>query len=423
MRLIASNILLPFGCVIPFGCVRMANVTFNTPKVQEELTIKSGGSGFGQTNVAAKPAQSPFFADTSTTPFRASGFESLAVAPQADKNKSRGNHHNHRKQKNKPKEKDQAVPSDFVNLINADKVKVGADTQAIFTKTPTTAHKRSRSQHSDSDGSDSDSDSGSGGDNSDSDASSSSGSDSDATPSTQQKEATTPPSQSLLFDKAKVLARLARRQRLNPNSVIEFNHNMSLDELMTIDVKAGYESQADMSIQLMKRAIMFVVGMTEKASSLYPAMGMNLKGWGEHVFLTMQQYDETLFDIYDLYSSAFQMNPIIRLSMALTTSAWMYSASKTMMEEVGTVHNTTIDQLQEAIKKAKEAQAQQQTPAPGPAQPTTKKQTTQINVAAMKPPSSSSQQTIDPAAIMHMLSDPAPSSSNVRKVDVSARKK
>lgn len=410
----------------------MAQLTFTPPKVQEEILFTSSAA---RDAAPAAPKTAPSFFDppfqqntAAQPPLPTAAFAAVAKkhAPRRHERKSRRPHKSRSASPPtiSPSVKaEPALPADFVNLVNTDKVKSGIDTQSVLASQPAPRPKRSRpsaDSASESDSAASDSGSGSDSEGSDSDSGSDSeggrrGRSSGPPPSPRPPPV---PSQSQLFDKAKILARLSRRQKMNPGTPMEFNHSMSIEELMTIDAKAGYETQADMSIQLMKRAIMVLVGITERASTVYPQLGLNLKGWGEHVFLNMQQYDETLFEIYDQYSSAFQMNPLVRLAVALASSAWMYSASKAMMEELGTVHAASLEQLQEAIRKATQQQQQQQQQQPQATTKTTAAgKKVGINAAAMKPPSamnmSSEQMPLDPAKLAKPTAD-----TNVRRVEV-----
>ena len=421
----------------------MANLTFTPPNVQEQIVFHGATNSNSSLSASSTSATASMNANTSTVssvsppqPTNAAAvFKAKRSKPQRSHEKPHHKEKSSRHAEKNPRVEPPAVPADFVNLVNADKLKPGADTQLLFARevpNPSPPDARSSSKHSSKRPSKSkrereDSESDSSQSESDSDADSGSESDSGASDSGSDSETdskggrtdefgdpkpTAATSTQNLFDKAKLLARLARRQKLYPNSNIEFNHNMSLEELQTIDAKAGYESQADMSIQLMKRGILIIVGLSEAMAASYPNMGLNLQGWGEHVFLSMQQYEETLFDVYDQYSSAFQMNPIIRLAVALGTSAWMFSTSKKMMEEFGTVRNTTLEQLQDAIKKAAAAQSKEPTSAAAaaaqskePAQTTTRKPIN-INAAAMKPPSGSGMQAqLDPARIMKIIEE------------------
>ena len=376
-------------------------------------------------------------------------------------------HHNSSKHRHSSKHVDEppAVPSDFANLVNADKIKIGTDTQTLLAKEdpqtkPAQPIKRNRADDNDKSDGDDDSDddsddddnsdgdddgvkanlkSGGGGHSDESDGSDSeddgggsSGSDSDRSSSKNGRKSgksqPLPPlmvDKDAMFEKTRILARLARRQRMYPANVVEFNNDMTLAQLQQIDATASYESQADMSIQVMKRGILFLVGLSERASVAYPQMGMDLDGWAEHVFLTLQQYDETLFDIYDQYGSMVKMDPILRLTMSLATNAWMFSITKTLMERRGTMPNTTKEELNAAIDAAKKAAAAQtpnepQTSSAPQTQTQTQTQTKRpvhINASAMRPPSSALSSELDPAQLMKMLA--SDSKTNVRKVDVS----
>jgi hypothetical protein len=462
----------------------------NPPKVQEQIVFSTTGSASSaQPAAASQPA--PCISNyrnalnnTTTTSQQsnqldvASSFTPTAAGVRNSHNHGSSAHKSHRKSRSPDVDNDSAEPADFANLINTDKLKDGVNPQSLLQKTAAgvgvkthssprgKSDKRKRSSHADSDsdeGSDSegsDSEGSGSGSESESDSGSESDSDSSSDEGAGRKRSAAssplPTAQSMpygldsaankqmMMEKARVLARLARRQKLNPNASIEFNHNMPLDELMTIDAKVGYESQAEMSIQFMKRCILFLVNMSENASKRYPALGMDLEGWGQYMFQRLNQYDELLFEIHDQYASSVTVNPLIRLGLEMVTNAWMYSAARTMMAEAGQRHANAFDQLNnklkqqmaEEMRKQQQQQQQQESQHPTMPPPTAShnqnasppitvgvratKPEVKINPTAMKPPSTIGSSTADAAKLIKLLTSQQQSSSStdIRKVDI-----
>lgn len=415
-------------------------LTLNPPKVQEQIVFTASTNNSNaplteHSNAISNNAMSSAKVSSEGT-LPPSAMPASIPPPTFTmpmRNVHRVRHREQHKRAKKSTPNDPAVPSDFANLINTEKLKENADTQSLFSSKAGTdkqkPHKDGKKSESDRSSTESESES----ETSESETESESGSDSSSSESESSDDdgrhktengsakgscGSFMPSTQMLTEKAKVLARLGRRQRLNPNVTIEYNHNMSLEELLTIDYQMGYQSQSEMSIQFMKRCIVFLVSFSECACKRYPALGLDLEGWGQYMFQRMSQYDELLFDIHDQYASTLTINPIARLTLELVTNAWMYSSARTLMMQASKVQASTIEQLsrlQEALaqaarQKQEEATKQANTPSPKTSPPphtTTGKTESNvsanpaINPSAMPPPNTHG----DAAKLFRLLAD------------------
>ena len=388
----------------------MANVSLNPPKVQEAVTFRATPTGNPQAFPPPPPPSAPPLPPVSVTPAPArfggasvTGGDAAAAAwmdrisdARSKSTRSRTERHHRRKQQRL--RLDKAVPADFANLINSDKVKPDADTETLFSpdnvenqeipKSKEKKSKKKRHKHeSDTESEGSASSSSSSGSESSTESSgsesSSSSSDTDRGRSNKQPAMTNAyppigaPNTALIMDKAKVLARLERRRKTNKCQV-QFDTNMSLEELMTIDEKCRHECLAENAISCLKRAVVFIVGITERVVENVHIKGFNLEGWAEYVFLNMDQFEENCNEIYDRYPHWFQMNPLVNLAMSLVSNAWMYSMAKMTTEAMRNVFSAgqggnphaQFDPrvLEEMIKKAVHVQQQN---APTPSAPAT----------------------------------------------------
>lgn len=202
---------------------------------------------------------------------------------------------------------------------------------------------------------------------SDSESASSAGSSSAGSSSTRSETKQPPPetkTESMDIEKrVRILARLARRKKAHPLSVGEFSEDMPISRLEFLDAQSKHEVDGEQTLQLMKRFIMFVVSVSESLSASYPDIGLDLEGWTSHVLLTMAQYEDTMYEIYDQYLSGATVNPLVKLGVGLASNAWMYSTSRkvakqlppqlaSMLNQGQTPNETTIQDMLASIQKA-----------------------------------------------------------------------
>jgi len=147
--------------------------------------------------------------------------------------------------------------------------------------------------------------------------------------------------------KARILAKLERRVRFTGAS-IEFNSRMSLEELEVVEAKWAYQSNSDVSVQIMRRMLMFTVATFEAISKNMPFLQLDLDEWSNTVFLQLNQYDEILFEIYDFYASDFEVNPLLKLGVAIITNALMHSFSRKMLQRVAQSATPNMQNVRQA---------------------------------------------------------------------------
>jgi len=131
--------------------------------------------------------------------------------------------------------------------------------------------------------------------------------------------------------KAQLCAKFERRNQ-HRKVKIEYNPMMSLEELEALDERDGYAKRSEMSVKVLRRCLVFFCKFCEAASKRFPKLGLELEGWSESVYLTLDTYDELLYDIHDEYFCGVRMNPLLQLGVQLTTNALMYSMAKKLME-------------------------------------------------------------------------------------------
>jgi hypothetical protein len=166
--------------------------------------------------------------------------------------------------------------------------------------------------------------------------------------------------------KAKLMAKFDRKNvHRKPGNKIEYNPAMTLEELEAIDERESYGKQSELNVKIMRRVLVFFCQFVEGASKKFPKLGLELEGWAESVYLTLETYDDILFDIHDEYCSGVKMNPIAQLFIQLTTNAIMYSMAKKLMSSSAMSHLAT--EFKRAAESAQQQQQQPQQPQATPA--------------------------------------------------------
>lgn len=136
--------------------------------------------------------------------------------------------------------------------------------------------------------------------------------------------------QDIALQKAKVLFRLKRRSEFMKIK-IEYNTNMSLEQLETIDAQYKHEANATSTVDMMRQILIYVAGITEAMSKSMKFMGMNLDGFNSYMYLRIKKYDEVFFDVYDEYCNTMQFSPLWRLLYMYVMDTVSYSSAQALM--------------------------------------------------------------------------------------------
>jgi DNA-directed RNA polymerase subunit H (RpoH/RPB5) len=134
-------------------------------------------------------------------------------------------------------------------------------------------------------------------------------------------------------ERIKWIAKLKRQNKKLPElDRIVYDENGPLTHLRRLCQGSNYESKAKMAVQLLRRVTVFISKMVEMLSKRFPDMIGDLEGWSENVYLSLDQYDDLLYDIYDEYGYKYHTNPIILYIFALGTNAMMFIAAKKFVD-------------------------------------------------------------------------------------------
>lgn len=142
--------------------------------------------------------------------------------------------------------------------------------------------------------------------------------------------------------KAQVLGRLERRETFT-GVKIDYDPKGDLEYLETIDAKCSYKSNSTISVDMMRRMLIFSCASMEAMSKKLTFLAIDLDGWSEQIMLSMNQYDEILFEIYDYYSGDIDINPLLKLGFAVLSSAMMYSFARQILSSTRFKEKITKD--------------------------------------------------------------------------------
>jgi hypothetical protein len=134
-------------------------------------------------------------------------------------------------------------------------------------------------------------------------------------------------------ERVRLIAKLNRRNsKLPDEKKVKIDEDASLVVLRQQAAGTTYESRAKMAVLILRRITLFICKGLEAVSQKYPDYITNLEGWSANVYLSLDQYDELLYDIYDMYGDDLQTNPIVAYIIAIGTNAAMYAVTKKMTD-------------------------------------------------------------------------------------------
>jgi hypothetical protein len=149
-------------------------------------------------------------------------------------------------------------------------------------------------------------------------------------------------------ERIRLIAKLKRKnEKLPVGQRLHVDEDASLSSLRRKCQGTSYENKAKLAVLVLRRITMFVSKLIEGASQKYPEYIADLKGWSENVYLSLDNYDEILYDIYDLYGDNLQANPLVAFAVALGTNAVMFAMTKKIVDNP--VGNLMMQNLQKMM--------------------------------------------------------------------------
>jgi hypothetical protein len=178
-------------------------------------------------------------------------------------------------------------------------------------------------------------------------------------------------------ERVRLIAKLKRHNshRKDDDKII-FDEDAPIKTLRRLSIGKSYETKAKIAVTVLRRGTLFLSKFIEKVAAKYPGYIGNLEGWSENVYLSLDQYDEMLYDIYDEYGDIIKTNPVITFVFALGTNAAMYAMAKGIADNPMT--GVVMKNLAEMLNKANNNVKSTQPPTPG----TTEGPAVPVNVAS-----------------------------------------
>lgn len=126
--------------------------------------------------------------------------------------------------------------------------------------------------------------------------------------------------------KAAILADLDRRT--SSGERIEYSDTMTLEQLLLVKNKTIIKARSQHTVKLLRQGITMYAGLLEWASRRFPQLNMDLTDFSKDMFTKKNDYDDLLYEIYDMYADHMKMNPVVMLLMTITGQAAVYSAAR-----------------------------------------------------------------------------------------------
>ena len=136
--------------------------------------------------------------------------------------------------------------------------------------------------------------------------------------------------------RARIVAKLTRRNsRLVDDQKLVFDKDTDLEDLKTLSETSSYSTTAKTAVLFMRRGIVIVSKLIEVASLWFPELmqGYSMKGWSNHLFLSMTEFDEMLYDVYDEYFAHLEKNPLAVLLFGLASNAVVFVLAKKVVDD------------------------------------------------------------------------------------------
>lgn len=136
-----------------------------------------------------------------------------------------------------------------------------------------------------------------------------------------------------LRKKAELLERLQRKKQRNLLK-LDFDENMTLEQLMVADARSQYRSSSDTAVAFMRRGLMLYMVVLEALAKRFQQMNIDLEGFSQYAYSNgNNEYDDLLYEIYDMYHDRVKINPVWQLMGMVTTQALMYSMARKVMSQ------------------------------------------------------------------------------------------
>ena len=165
-------------------------------------------------------------------------------------------------------------------------------------------------------------------------------------------------SQEIRIKKIELLRKLSEIKSKGFSLTKEYDFNSSIDEM---DYEyALLKSFVDKrnSVKVFKSGLLQTVSIIEFLNDKYDPFDFHLQGWGEHMSVEVDSYDDVLEELYEKYKGSGKgMPPEVKLLLLLTASAGAFHFSKTQTSIPGL--EQTLSRNPELVSKLLNPKKQQ----------------------------------------------------------------
>lgn len=92
--------------------------------------------------------------------------------------------------------------------------------------------------------------------------------------------------------------------------------------------RADREVSRKRGIRMMQKGLVTTALGIETLNRRFNFFGLNLDGYSRSILISINDFSDVLEELHFLYRDSFRMRPEMKLIMMMSTSAWMYSASR-----------------------------------------------------------------------------------------------
>ena len=165
-------------------------------------------------------------------------------------------------------------------------------------------------------------------------------------------------SQEIRIKKIELLRKLSEIKTKGFSLTKEYDFNSSIDEMEYEYALLKSFVDKRNSVKVFKSGLLQTVSIIEFLNDKYDPFDFHLQGWGEHMSVEVDSYDDVLEELYEKYKGSGKgMPPEVKLLLLLTASAGAFHFSKTQTSIPGL--EQTLSRNPELVSKLLNPKKQQ----------------------------------------------------------------
>lgn len=137
-----------------------------------------------------------------------------------------------------------------------------------------------------------------------------------------------------LDEKREILYKFDRMKSRNKNIPYNFTMASDITEMKNAYERIKHEQEIDSSIRFQRKMLMSFVNTVEFLNNTYDPFAVELEGWSESVYDSIDDYDDIFEDLHEKYKhTGSGMAPEVRLLFTLGSSAFVFNLTKSMFSQ------------------------------------------------------------------------------------------